>query len=100
MGSVEHWLFEKIQFSLNIDKQTAIFGITFNVRFNKPMNYILILTRYYIYKCRINNKPLNLLTWRTEVSQFLTIEKMIAIKNGQFEKFNKDWNKWIVLFDT
>ena len=60
--SIEHWFFERIQFSLNIDKQTAIFGITFNRHFNKPINYILIITRYYIYKCRINNKRLNLLT--------------------------------------
>ena len=97
--SIERWFFERIQFSLNIDKQTAIFGITFNRHFNKPINYILIITRYYIYKCRINNKRLNLLTWRKEVNRFLSVEKMIAIKNGYFEKFNRHWNKWIVLFD-
>ena len=80
---IERWFFKRIQFSLNIDKQTAIFGITFNRHFNKPINYILIITRYYIYKCRINNKRLNLLAWRKEVNQYLSIEKMIAIK-----KFN------------
>lgn len=97
--SVERWIFENIQFSLNINKQIAIFGITFNVQFNEPVNYILIITRYFIYKCRLNHKPLNLLTWRKEVNQFLSIEKMIAIKNGYFEKFYKKWNKWIVLFN-
>ena len=80
--STERWLLESIQFLLIIDKQTAIFAITFNRHFNKPINYIRIITRYYIYKRRIKNKRLNLLTWRKEVNQFLSIEKMIGIKNG------------------
>ena len=52
---------------------------------------ILILTRYYIYKCRINNKQLNLLAWIHEVKFFIQIEKMIAIKTDRYYKFIKYW---------
>lgn len=98
--SIDAWLYETIHFSLNINKQTALFGITYNVRANKPINYILILTRYYIYKCRINNKQLSLQAWRKEVKQFLNIEKYIAIKNSNYEQLARNWNKWLILFET
>lgn len=98
--SIESWLHETIQFSLNINKQTALFGITYNVIANKSINYILILTCYYIYKCRINNKQLSLQVWRKEVKQFLNIEKYIAIKNSNYEKFARNWSKWLLLFET
>ena len=93
--SIERWLLESIQFSLNIDKQTDILELHL-IDISKDL---LTITRYYIYKCRIENKRLNLLTWRKEVNQFVSIEKMIGTKNGYFEKFNRHWNKWIVLFD-
>ena len=46
-------------FLLNIDIKRAIFGIVSSSVCNKPINYILILARYYIYKCRISNNHLD-----------------------------------------
>ena len=56
--TIERWVSQSGQILLNINKQLAIFGITYNIISNKAINYILILTRYYIYKCRISNKQL------------------------------------------
>ena len=67
---------KKNQYLVNIDKKRAIFGICNQNEFNKPINYILILTRFYIYKCRINNKELNIATWVKEMNFFLHIEKI------------------------
>ena len=75
------------------------FGITFDVALYMPINYILILTKYYIYKCRIQNKQPNIKIWQNEVKDYLFLEKMIAIKNNTYEKFEKNWNKWIVVFE-
>lgn len=66
---------------------------------NRPENYILILTRYYIYKSRINNKKLYLNVWKREVKCFIDTEKMIAIKNSKYDKFSKDWEGWLGLFE-
>ena len=57
------------------------------------MNYILILTKYYIYKCRIQNKQLNIKIWQNEVKVYLLLEKMIAIKYNTYEKFEKKKKK-------
>lgn len=91
--TVERWVLQKGQFLLNINKQSAIFGKIYNLLSNKAINYILIVTRFYIYKCRIGNKQLNLQAWKNEIRQFILIEKLIAIKNNVFDKFSKLWEK-------
>ena len=97
---IETWIYEKNNYLLNVDKQRAILGIMNVNEYNKPINYILILTRYYIYKCRINNKQLNLLAWIHEVKFFIQIEKMIAIKTDRYHKFIKYWETWLQLFEV
>lgn len=67
---IERWIYEKNNYLLNVDKHRAILGIENITLYNKPINYILILTRYYIYKCRIKNEHLNLIAWRKEVKSF------------------------------
>lgn len=98
--SVERWVLQKGQFLLNVNKQSAIFGKTYNLLSNKAINYILIVTRFYIYKCRIGNKQLNLHAWKNEIRQYILIEKLIAIKNNVFDKFSKVWQKWVTLFEV
>ena len=66
----------------------------------QDLPYILILTRFYIYKCRINNKGLNIAEWVKELKFFIHIEKKIAIKADRFPKFTKYWQKWLEIFEN
>ena len=67
----------KIEFLINMKsdyifimhKHAAFFGITFDLALYMPINYILILTKYYIYKCRIQNKQPNMKIWQNEVKK-------------------------------
>ena len=62
------WIYERSNYLLNIDMQRAILGVTNVTENNKPINYIFILTRYYIYKCRINGNRPSITEWtRTSV---------------------------------
>lgn len=97
--NIEQWIYTKADFLINIDKVRAIFGIA-QVSFSmKPVNYILIASRYYIYKCRITNSNLSLIAWENHVKQFLKVEKTIAIKNDRYENFEKHWDKWLKVFN-
>ena len=84
---------------MNTDKKRAIFGICNQNEYNLPINCILILSRFYIYKCRINNKELNIAAWTKEMKFFIHIEKKIAIKTDRFDKFTKSWQKWMQIFE-
>ena len=86
---IEMWVYERSNYLLNIDMQRAILGITNVTENNKPINYILILTRYYIYKCRINGNRPSITEWIKEVNFFIHVEKMIAIKTDRYPIFIK-----------
>ena len=98
--NIENWIYEKNQYLVNIDKKRALFGICNQSEFSKPINYILILTRFYIYRCRINNKGLNIAEWVKELKFFIRFEKKIAIKADRFPKFTKYWQKWLQIFEN
>ena len=100
--NIENWIYEKNQYLVNIDKKRALFGICNQSEFSKPINYFLILTRFYIYKCRtcINNKGLNIAEWVKELKSFIHIETKIAIKADPFHKFTKYWQKWLQFFEN
>lgn len=96
---IETWINENSDYIVAIVMYNVIFGITFKREFHIPVNYIIILTKYYIYKCRTNNKPLNFSVWKNEIKNSLLIEKMIAIKNNRYQKFAENWDGWLKLFE-
>ena len=98
--NIENWIYEKNQYLVSIDKKRALFGICNQSEFSKTISFILILTRFYIYKCRINTKGSNIAEWVKELKFFIRIEKKIAIKADRFHKFTKYWQKWSQIFKT
>ena len=96
---VEQWVYVKCNYLINIDKVKAIFGILNSNEWFRPLNYILILTRFFIYKCRIKNKQPNITGWKNEVKTLIMTVKMIAIKNSRIDKFMRNWNKWLRIFE-
>ena len=65
-----------------------------------PINYILIVTRHYICKCRISSSNLNYLSWANYVKKLLELEKLIAIKNNKYDKMKIHWDKWFTIFNV
>ena len=77
--NIEQWIYDKNDYLINIDKVRAIFVIPNNSKLNIPINYILTVTRYYIYNYKLNNNNLTITGWQTFVKQYLEVEKLIAI---------------------
>ena len=98
--TVEQWVLEKNNYMLNVDKYRAIFGIPNTSLAMIPINYILIVTRHYIYKCRISSSNLNHLSWANYVKKILELEKLIAIKNNKYDKMKIHWDKWFTIFNV
>ena len=73
---------------VNIDKYRAMFGIPSTLRAMQHINYILILTRHYIYTCRVNSSNPNFLNW----NKFLETEKTDSYKkNSTYDKMKTHW---------
>ena len=85
---------------VNVNKYRAIMGIPNTSATMQPITYILILTRHYIYTCRINSSNLNIRTWKNYMNKFLETEKLIAIKNNAYDKLKTHWEKWLDIFEV
>ena len=97
--NIEQWIYDKNNYSINIDRTRAIFGIQ-NISKNYiPLNYLLTVTRYYIYVCKLNENNPTIPGWQSFVKQYLEVEKIIAIKNDTYRQFNIIWEKWLLTFD-
>ena len=97
--NVEQWIYDKTDYFINIDKVRAIFGIPNISKPSIPVNYLLTVTRYYIYNCKLNENNLTIPGWQVFIKQYLEVEKLIAIKNDTFRQFNTFWEKWLLTFD-
>ena len=99
LGNIEQWIYDKNDYLINIDKVRAVFGIQSCSKLSIPVNYLLTVTRYYIYNCRLNEHNLTIPGWQIFVKQYLEVEKLIAIKNDTYRKFCTNWEKWLRTFD-
>ena len=60
--------------------EELLFGITSNLNekgFTNKFNYITLFMRYYIYSCKLNNKPIDLHDFVNAVQQRDIIENTV-----------------------
>ena len=77
-----------------------LFGfVNENERQDKIFDYVMSVLRYYIYKCRCEGSFPSLGAFRKYLSYKYKVEKFIALKNKDIEKFEKDWILWLNFVD-
>ena len=62
------------------------------------LNWILLNANQYIYKCRLDQKPLSMNSYKNWIKTLYDIEKYIAYKKCDWNKFNDMWSKYKSLF--
>ena len=76
---------------LNLDLQLVLFGFRKNNKTDKGFDLLLLLAKFYIYKCKLKNVPLSLAHFKNEAKSRYKIEKCIAYTSCNFERFSKTW---------
>ena len=59
-------------------------------------NTICLIAKQYIYRQRCQKKAISLLEIKSIVWKTQDIEKYIAIKNENIDKYNKKWNNKLI----
>ena len=80
--------------NFNFKDEMLLFG-TMDKEVLDVFEYILIVLRYYIYKCRCEDSFPSLEVFRNYLKNKYEIEKHIAQKNNILTKFNIDWAEWM-----
>ena len=69
-------------------------GIIFNkvvVKKNHIMNFVCLISKQFIYRCRCQNEELVFDKLRNQIQYVENIEKYIAIKNGKLRYHERKW---------
>ena len=81
----------------DLSKKLIILGDDANFASDKTFDLILLTAKYYIYKCRIDNRIPNVQTYRKYLQLKYQVEKVVVFKNMTYHEFNLAWLPYIKL---
>ena len=84
---------------LILNEQLILFGTSDNICIDKPLNFIILFAKFYIYKCRFQDNLPNTTTFLRQLQHRFTIEKTIAFKNNKHREFERNWQLYSPLFE-
>ena len=69
---------------------TILFGEFSESKDNIILKHLILMAKYYIYKCKLNDmKPPS----KVFVAKVQDIEQQIAVKDNKMTKYNTKWQK-------
>ena len=85
--------------NLKLSPELVIFGCKDNLKTDSIFDLLLLLAKYFIYRCKVQMVQLNILNFQNEAKQRYEIEKSICISKQNFSKFYTKWSLYISLFE-
>ena len=93
------WMLNKVGVNIMLNTVMKIVGYTELDQHFWPLNFVLIVTRKYIFWCSKKDFPLDIYFLQKEIKRkFIEQETLYKIK-GHGNIFNKRWIVWRKLFD-
>ena len=80
---------------LNLNEQLVLFGSSDNIYTDKPINFILLFAKFYIYKCKFQNDRPNIRQFIMQLENRFIIERTLAFKNNKETEFDRNWKLYI-----
>ena len=90
------WYETHTTIKLELSTAKILYGIIDNDNLCNLTNHLLLIAKYYIYCCSINEEPLSFSTYLTIVMSKAEIEKQISTRTNSNERY---YNKWKPLID-
>ena len=87
MYRFSQWFKNHSKINYSLEKKSFFFGISNDSIFN----LICIITKRYLYSCKLNDCKPNINCLVERIREYRNIEKYIAIKNATLNKFNSKW---------
>ena len=79
-------------------KQLVLFGTVENVLTDKVIDFILLITKFYIYRCTLQDKLPNLNGFCPYFEMQYLDELYMSKMAGRYEKFTRNWIMYQDLF--
>ena len=76
---------------LNFNNELILFGTSKQISTDKPMDFIILFAKFYIYKCKLESTRPTLDNFMRQLQYRYTIEKILAFKNNKETEFQRSW---------
>ena len=93
------WFLTKISFLVEWTNHIKILCYTKQDEHFWPLNFILIITRQYIFSCAYKEKKLNIFELQKVIKARYEDHKILSKINSKNEMFTKRWQLWEGIFD-
>ena len=85
---------------LNLSEELILFGKSENVYTDKAIDSILLYAKYFVYKCKLQERRPLIDQCISELKHRVTIEKVLASRTGKLCSFKDKWKLYADIFDT
>ena len=97
--NVQDWIRNKLGINITISKSMKILGYLFHDVNFWPLNFVLLITRKYIFQCSKKGYQLNIFALQLEVKRNYIEQQMLQKINLMEQHYNRKWTLWNKLFD-
>ena len=96
--NIENWINLKLNLKVEINRMMKILGHVLQDLNFWPLNFILLVTRYYIFEQAVNEKPLNIYRLQNIIKYKYLEQECLSVCNSTSTAFRKSWHMWKSLF--
>ena len=96
--NLQTWIETKTGSAFNFSDTDKILGCAFIEHSFWPVNFILLITRFYIFKCAKDNKTLSLSQLQKLIKTKYTEQEMLSNINNGINTFDRRWSLWSDIF--
>ena len=96
--NVENWIRRKLNINIKLDAIMKIVGYYNFDEYYWPLNFILLISKYYIYQNSKKEKCLDIFSLHNIIKEKFLEQKYISRINSTSKLFKKRWHSWQYLF--
>ena len=98
--NIKVWIKSKIGYILTLNSKLMILGENnFDEHF-WPLNFVLIVTRYYIFACAQKSQMPNIYVLQKKLKSIYQEQEILSQLNNYENKFAQNWVIWRSIFDN
>ena len=84
---------------LNLCQELILFGITELIYTDKAIDSILLYAKYFVYKCKLQERRPQLDHFISELKHRIIVEKALSYRIGKLNVFNDKWRLYSEMVD-
>lgn len=97
--NVQNWIVNKLGLNIILSKSMKILGYLQQDNYFWPLNFVLIITRNYIFQSSRKKYALNIFALQIHIKNKYLEQQMLHKISWKEHHFNRKWNIWGKLFD-